>query len=122
MSEWHVGQTVFLVFDDVYNRRSGTIPTREVTIKSIGRKWASYGAWKGDRFDIENGSIDGGNYTSPGRAWINREAYEEHTSLYELYAEFSRCVGRFPQKGVTEDNIREAARMLGIVLDKGHSS
>jgi hypothetical protein len=71
MQKYHIGQTMILVPND--SRR----PAMEVTITSLGRKWAglSGAGYINARFDIHTGRMDGRGYSSPGTLWPSWEEY-----------------------------------------------
>lgn len=68
--ELSVGQELWFVHRE---RRSGA--PHAVVVTKVGRKWAQLDRG-GYRIDVNTLAADGGNYTSPGRCWINRETWE----------------------------------------------
>lgn len=72
---WKVGQQVFVVYNGNYLSQK----PRWETIEKIGRKWATISS--GNRFDIKSGSLDGGNFVSPGRVWTTEMAWLENKEL-----------------------------------------
>ena len=111
MSEdFKVGDTVFLVY---HERRRG--PNREVAITKVGRKWIEINDGQ-HRFDREALCIDGGVYSSPGRGWLAKGEYEDSVKLSAAWFRLKRFVfdtHNIPV-GVTEDAIRQAAKLLGM--------
>jgi hypothetical protein len=91
---------------------------REVSVVSVGRKWATLDCWKNARVDMETLLIDGKAYSPPGRCYLSREQHEETVRLIGLWIDFRRTVSGLLARpdGVTEANIRLAADLLGIQL------
>lgn len=104
------------------NSRSTSID--EVTVTKVGRKWASITKeWNGrpydaGRFNKETGLLDGGGYSSPGRVYDDREAYDRQVRVEALWREFNRAVRDQygVPNGVGEIEILKAADALGIRL------
>jgi hypothetical protein len=91
---------------------------REVTVLSVGRKWAKLD--NHTRIDIETMWADGGQYSSPGRAFRSKQEYDANVMLDRLWSDFRHHVADFYGKpdGITEGRIRAAAAALGIELTK----
>lgn len=89
--------------------------TREVTVAKIGNRWAELGR-KDFRADLETLEVDGGKYSSPGRCYLSREAWEEEKLLRAAWREFQRDVERANAEGglITVENISAARQVLGL--------
>lgn len=105
---WEVGQRVFLSRSD---RRWGA--DRWATITKVARKWVYLGEER-ERFDKETGVIDGGDFSSPGRAWRSEDDYKEHLHAEKLLTHLRREIGFTRRKSVGKKEILEALRLLGI--------
>lgn len=110
--DFKVGDTVWLEFNG--SRRNGG----EFTIRKIARKWIMIGrAGHPDsrndyRFSRDNWRyVDGGDYTSPATVYLNEEEYKEQQEIGRLWAEIRN---RICIPDVSLDDMREAARLLGI--------
>lgn len=95
-----VGQELWYVPED----RRFVGQAHAVRITKIGRKWAEVGRGLG-RVNIETLWVDGGNYSSPGRCWLSREAWEAETIRQEAWSRLKEVVGRM---WAAPDNISEA--------------
>lgn len=103
-----VGQTLLYVPNDL--RRS---EPREVTVTKIGRKWADISGGY-NRISITTLDVDGYGYSSPGKCWRSREAYESHKKLCEAWSELRRLIDAkwYVPEGVTLSQIENAKRSL----------
>lgn len=92
--------------------------SREVTVTKIGRKWAEIdmGWGRGWRIDLDDWTVDGGNYSSPGRCHISREAWKAETERRRLWDGLFQPRYGGPPATVTTDAIYQAASLLGIEL------
>lgn len=68
---WTVGQAVVEVTKTLRHEPS----IGSATVTKVGKKWASLSTY--GRFSLATGQIDGGGYSSPGRVYPTREAYDE---------------------------------------------
>ncbi len=95
-------------------RRRG--PSREVVVSNIGRKWVYFDEGNG-RFDAETWLVDGGMYSSPATIYESQDEYEKIVSIKKAWGRFAESVrdqcGHTP-KGVTEEAIEQAAKLLNI--------
>lgn len=88
-TKWFAGQKVFVVL-----RRNGRYGTggkaKWYTVASVGRRWVHLeeSAGYATRFDKRDGSLDGGGYISPGRAYATEEEYlsEQRRDTLVLWA------------------------------------
>ncbi len=108
-----VGQTLYYVAND--RRDAHRDGGAEIT--KIGRQWATVCiAYCNARVDLETLEVDGGNYSSPGRCYLSREAWEEEKLLRAAWREFQRDVERANAEGglITVENISAARQALGL--------
>jgi hypothetical protein len=102
----------------VPNERRG--PPREVTVESVGRKWATLKGYYSSelRIDLKEWRADGKGYSSPGRCYLNASEYEFAIMRDKLWMQFRRAVectyGHEPEP----DSVIQAAKLLGIELPK----
>ena len=63
----------------VGNRSAGDGRQREVTVVSVGRKWATLDCKSGYpiRNDIETLWADGKGFWSPGRCYLSKQEYDD---------------------------------------------
>lgn len=105
-----VGQKFYFVPDTtVSGRRTPTW----VTVTQVGRKWITTD--QGMRFDPLTLQVDGGQYSSPGRMYVNREEHEArvlvHTSWRHLVHDMQT---RRAPNTVSAEDIERARKLLGL--------
>lgn len=88
MTKLEVGQVLWFVHSD-HRRRGGP---RAAKVVKIGRLWATLDIHY--RVDIRSLWADGGRYSSPGRCYVNLEAYEQEQRLTEAWRQFHQDVSR----------------------------
>jgi len=77
------------------------------TVLKVGRKWAELDD-RGLRIDVETLWADGGQYSSPGRAWLSKEAWEEEVERNKAWDRFTTLLRHkysVPDHLTTEDII-----------------
>ena len=81
----------------------------EITVTKIGRRWATVsGADRGTRIDMATLQADGGEYSSPGQAYLSRDAYENSVVLKEAWRDYcSRLSAVSPPDGMTMDKLEQ---------------
>ena len=88
-----------------------------VTVAKIGKRWATLDKpmHRPERIDMETWEMDGGQYTSPGRCYASREAYEAHMALKAAWENFAKRLSAWnPPDGVDLEWIEAAHERLGI--------
>lgn len=114
--QYEVGQSLYWVS----NRQVRGSTTKEaVTITKIGRRWMDIS--NGHRIDKQTLWADSGNYTSPGMCYASEADYLAKIEAERLFLLLARRMGYHPQSGVTADDIRAAAALLGLDLEEGHA-
>ena len=104
-----VGQQLYYVSN---NRRSST---QYVTIEKIGRKWIQLS--NSHRVDKDTLIADGGNYSSPGRCYIDAEVYTKEQLRAAAWRDFKRdACSVAPHESVTLDDILQARKLLKVDL------
>ena len=84
-----------------------------VTVTTVGRKWVQLS--DGHRVEMGQVSVDGGQYSSPGRLWPSKEACEAYRELCISWEDFSSRVSRgAPPEGLTLDQLKQARALLGF--------
>lgn len=102
-----VGQELWYVpADSRHHDRS-----HAVTVVKVGRKWAHLNSYYG-KIDIETLWLDGGKYSSPGRCWASKEAWEAEQHRHRVWYDFQRRLTHTPPDGVTVDTIEKIKSML----------
>lgn len=104
-----VGQEVFLQVHTHRYGESGSLRPTHVT--KVGRKWIQV---PGYRFDAETFFLDGGEYSSPGRAWLARSDYEQHEENLRVWSKFKDSIQRMPAPAAWR--VREAASALNLTI------
>jgi hypothetical protein len=91
--------------------RSGNA-SREVTVLSVGRKWAQLD--NRNRINLDNWVADGGVYSSPGRCYESKEDYDAEVQLQGEWDAFRRSIERCYRvpDGMTIERIAEMTRLL----------
>jgi hypothetical protein len=86
-----------------------------VRVLKVGRKWAEVSSNLG-RIDAQSLWVDGGKYSSPGRCWLSKEAWEAAEALNSAWSEFYRDMyGRHvPPDHVTVAIIAQVRAILGF--------
>jgi hypothetical protein len=75
-----VGQKLWFV-----PNRNGRGYPREVTVSKLGRKWITLAEPYEPRINRETLIADGGNYISPGRCYLDKQAYEQDQELQKRW-------------------------------------
>lgn len=105
-----VGQELWYVpADSRYVDRS-----KFVKVTKLGRKWVALDH-EGYRIDPETLWVDGGQYSSPGRCWPSKEAWEVEVRRARAWADFVRWLPMHqPPDGVNVEMIETIKRILGV--------
>lgn len=110
-----VGQKLWYVPSYGYGyRRDGY----EVTVEKIGHRWATLAENCG-RIDKDSLWLDGGQYASPGRCWLSREAWEESKAIDAAMQRLQERIiyGRV-EPDVTLADIQAAAALLRVDISE----
>lgn len=88
--------------------------SREVTVLSIGRKWAQLDNRL--RIDVTTWLADGGKYNSPGRCYESLEGWENEARLEAEWSSLRRHVSDKWSRpnGVTIEDMQKAAELLKV--------
>lgn len=118
--KWQVGQRVIAV---VGNSWSSKVTVRDATVTAVARKWVSIavdGYSKPWRFDGKTGSIDGSGYSSPGRCYPSRVAYEDELARRVVW----RSIGKITShESLMPDHLTlDDLRAILARLDPDHAS
>ncbi len=112
------GDTLWWV-DSGHRHSRGADGGHEVTVISIGRKWAVVRARDfpngvTSRVEIQTGCVDGGEYVSPARCWASRGAYESDRVLRAAWDYFRKAMEHeySPPAGATVERIEAARKLL----------
>jgi hypothetical protein len=112
-----VGQVVCIVI--TLNVKK-TVPLKAEVIK-VGRKWVNLrtiGVYPAP-FKVKVGSrdIDGGNYSSPGKVWVDEREYQCRKKTEETWSVLQRRIActEAPDH-ISEEDVRFAASRLGLPL------
>jgi len=108
---WRVGQKVCVA----WNRQRGESVSEE-TIAKIGRRWATLSLCGGGyRFDIADGSVDGGGYMSPGTVYVSKAEYLRQERAMKV---FSLVKGHLSAWGciMTEEQAEQIAAIMEIEI------
>jgi hypothetical protein len=80
------GQTVYVVLTGYGNPRES-----EVTIKKVGRKWATFDGYGGNRFDMHTGYVDG---FGGGRVYASKDEYAHEKALDAAWTRIRNSIDR----------------------------
>lgn len=110
-----VGQKLWLVLSVQWRGQQ-----REVTVTSVGRKWATIDESRRDRISMETLELVGDDGRSQGQCWLSREDWVVATFADTLWQQFKKSIeyGRRPD-GITAEAITQAAELLGVKLEGG---
>ena len=120
-----VGQVLCAVLSGY---RRGELSIIDVTVTKVGRRWVEFDGWKGQgpyinspRFDKANGRIDGSGYISVGTVYESRAEYEAMVKRLQAWNGLTSALRHSHDvpAGVTHDDIRQAAKLLGVELIHG---
>jgi hypothetical protein len=108
-----VGQKLWYYRSYHYKRDEVTEPV-EVEVVKVGRKWATLN-YHG-RISLETLAVDGGEYMSPGRCYLSREAHDAELALNTAWAVFQSTVRETHQmpEGLTVAEIEAAMKILRL--------
>lgn len=108
MPRLSVGQTLYFV-----PHRGAP---REVTITSVGRKWAYFG--RHDQIRMETMAVQWDGFDH-GRVYLSEADYEAERAADNIWAAlYRKILPRSRPPGITADAIRQAAALLGIELSE----
>lgn len=102
-----VGQELWYVPAD---SRFVASQSRSVRVEKIGRKWASLNTQY--RIDINTLWADGGQYSSPGRCWLSRDAWLAEQRRHALWDRLWNLVDRYRVTDIPENAIMAAIKVL----------
>lgn len=105
------GDTLWYVPDKRYARYA--FDPSEVVIEAVGRKWITV-VDSQRRFNVETLEADGGDFFSPGRAYVDRETYEKRARVERLWGRLKRDIPNDAPEGVTAEDIFKARALLGL--------
>lgn len=109
-----VGQKLWYVTS---NRRG---ESRWIVIAKIGRKWLTCEDCHCEiRIDAETMAADGGDYSSPGKCYLSGEEHRQELLLLSAHDNLYRKLSHRPYLGVTIEDVRAAAKLLRIDIEKG---
>lgn len=104
------GQKLWWVSSNRYNK------AQYVTITKVGRKWATLS--NQHRIDKATLRADGGGYVSPGCCYLSKEQHDQEVRASSVFSELRNRLSFSPSHGVTEEDIRQAAKLLRIKLEE----
>jgi hypothetical protein len=110
--KYEVGQKLVAVY--TLNRKDPAI--YPATLTKIGRKWVHFETERNgtDRFDPDGGWIDGGQYTSPGKVYPSKEAYELEVTRNEAWDRLRKVVSaEWSCPGYV--TLKEVEDMVGLI-------
>jgi hypothetical protein len=89
----------------------------EVTVVTVGRKWATIDTGRPNyRIDLETLIADGGKYSSPGMCYLSKKHWEVEFRQRNAWYAFSRRVAGSRADYFTLAQIEKAAEVLGFNL------
>lgn len=113
-SDFTVGQKLVAVY--TLNRKDPRVA--EVMVTGIGRVWVTYDdGIRRPRFDPEDMSIDGGNFTSPGRVFLSMDEFAQARRRAKLRHAIVQNVSRSRLHGVDTQTLETIAAALGVEIE-----
>jgi hypothetical protein len=105
----HVGQELWFVPADSRHVASSC----SVKVLKIGRKWATVEeTGYGDQCNLESGWINHPGYSSPGRCWPSKEAWETERQRQAEWNNLQRRLTRSPPDHLSLDDIKALTATL----------
>lgn len=87
-----------------------------VTIEKVGRKYAYLN--NGHRIFLGDFTIDGGQYSSPGKCYLSEKEYLDKIERQRAVSEFRKLMTSISFKTVTLEQIKAAKEALGVQDEK----
>lgn len=110
MTAIQAGQKLWCVVDFRHGRNINPPSQNEVVVRKVGRKYADLDS--GERLILDTMTLDGGQYTSPGKCYLSKEAYDSAEGATLAWRHLKNAMGGWKAPaGVTIADI-EAARAL----------
>lgn len=86
-----------------------------VTVTKVGRDWAYVSGHRhNSRVSLVSLDIDGGEYASPGRCYLNREEYEQQVAATTALHQVAQGVKIYGLTTIPLSDILQAAKLLKI--------
>lgn len=87
---------------------------REVKVIKVGRVWAETSGYR--RISLQTLTADGRGYSSPGRCWLSREAWEADKAESAAWNAFRDIIKdcRDRPSGATPHRLAQAAFIFGL--------
>jgi hypothetical protein len=102
-----VGQSVFYVPTYRHSQPS------YAKVEKVGRKWATLD--NRQRIEIETGMADGGEYSSPGFAYVSEDEYRTHVRIEKKRRQLIDAIGRHGYvRYQNESVIDQIANLIGL--------
>lgn len=115
-----VGQKLYIVYDRNVSRNG----TEFLVVTKIGNKWATLQhpdrTWAtSERVDLEDMRLDGGQYSSPGKAYLSEQHYKTEMELNEAWRAFQQSLSYSQApKGLTIEKLEQIKVLLGPPYSK----
>lgn len=90
-------------------------------VTKVGRKWvnlSTIGLGAFYRVPVGSRDLDGGNYSSPGKVWVDEHEYQRRKATEEAWSALQRKIEyvREVPDHISEEDVRFAASRLGLPL------
>lgn len=104
-----VGQELWMVPSEARYRDQA----RLVRVEKVGRKWADLDCY--GRVNMETMALDGGGFSSHGRCYVSKEAWEAEEKRATAWRILSNEIGRMWQAPdcVTIETMEQIRKLLG---------
>ncbi len=100
------GQKLFFVNTQRHNNPKGC----EAIVTKVGRKWAELNI--GYKINIGTLWADGGQYASPGRAWLSEDDYDREQRRIAEWQDLKSRLSHLPPDGINIETIRKIRELL----------
>jgi hypothetical protein len=85
-----------------------------VVISKIGNKWAYVDKWNRDKIDVNTLVMDGRQYSSPGKCYLNPAEYETEKKIIAEWNLFKSQIEQYNIENMTVEKIQQTRTILGI--------
>lgn len=112
MKKLEANQTLYFVGSGAFHKRQG-----DVTVVSVGRKWATISGPYNGRIDIETLQADSAGYASPGRCYPSKQAWLDAEAPQRAWRQLVNSLPMGRPESVSLADIHQAAKLLGVEID-----
>lgn len=112
MKKLEVNQTLYFVGTGAFHKRQG-----DVTVKGVGRKWATVSGTYNGRIDVDTLQADSAGYASPGRCYASKQAWLDAEAPQRAWRQLVNGLPMGRPESVSLADIQQAAKLLGVKIE-----